>query len=83
MIRFEKQILVPEGMFFLKCLEASVMLDHQQAVQSYKEASITISSMKYYILDKIFKYSRSVTTFESLGQANGLGQKYSAIKLPN
>lgn len=30
MIRFEKQILVPEGMFFSKCLEASVMLDHQQ-----------------------------------------------------
>jgi hypothetical protein len=52
-------------------------------MQSYKEASITISSMKYYVLDKIFKYSRSVTTFESLGQANGLGQKYSAIKLPN
>lgn len=36
--------------------------------------------MKYYILDKIFKCSCSVPTFESLGQATGLGQKYSAIR---
>lgn len=36
--------------------------------------------MKYYSLDKIFKYSCSVPTFESLGQATGLGQKYIAIR---
>lgn len=37
--------------------------------------------MKYYILDKIFKYSCSVPAFESLGQATGLGQKYTTVRL--